>query len=92
MPKFVHAGYGIDWETGPIDHAKAVAFEKALKERQVQGEVKRELWGRIVDAAAETGIIPPLEKPVAEMNPGLVAWLAGKIAGEHNQATAILPE
>lgn len=92
MPIFKHNGYGIDWDTGPFDQAKAVAFEKALKARDVEGEVRREFWGRVVEAAATTGVIPRLEQPVEKMNPGLIAWLAGRIAQEHQQATAILPE
>lgn len=92
MPVFKHAGYGIDWDTGPIDQARCIAFEKAMRARDIEGEVRREFWGRVVEAAAETGIIPPLEQPVAKMNPGLIAWLAGKIAQFHKEATDILPE
>lgn len=92
MPVYKHNGYGINWDTGPFDQEMAIRFEKALRARQVEGEVTREFWGRIVEAAAETGVIPPLEKPVARMSPGVVAWLAGKIALYHKTATDILPE
>lgn len=91
MPKFVHKGYGIDWETGPIDHAKAVAFEKALKAKGVVGDVPRESWEHIVKAAEETGVVPPLPDDFWDI-PGRVEWLAGKVAQAHNQATAVLPE
>ena len=93
MPKFTHAGYGIDWDSGAYNHGMALRFEKAMKDREIAaGEVKRAYWGRLVEAGAEAGVIPPLEKPVEELEPGLVLWLAGQIAGAHNQATAVLPE
>lgn len=91
MPKFTHAGYGIDWDTGVVNHVRAVAFEKALKARGAIGEVPRENWAHVVQAAEETGLIPPLDENFWDI-PGQVEWLAGKIAIEHKKATAVLPE
>lgn len=92
MPAFKHKAYGIEWDTGPVDHARALAFEKAAKARGVIGDVPREGWANIIEAAVEVGYIPALDEPLNTWPPGKVEWLAKRIAFEHQQATAILPE
>jgi hypothetical protein len=92
MPKLTHEKLGIDIDAQSFNHGKTVAFERALKSLGVQGgEIPREWWGAVVEAAIDAEIIPPFAGGVDEQWPATIEWLAQELGKLHAEATRIDP-
>lgn len=91
MIKIQSETYDIDWEIDDISHKKAVDFERNLKDARIDasGEVAREFWGMVVQAAIDAGIIPELDEDVDDKSPSFINWLAEKVSDVYNEAVRV---